>query len=50
MSDRTAETQRHRQAQADAEFMRSVLASSADCIKVLNLDGSLTFMSEVACG
>ncbi|MCJ2058733.1 PAS domain-containing protein [Methylobacterium sp. J-048] len=36
-----AETQR-----ADAEFMRGVLASSADCIKVLDLDANLTFMSE----
>lgn len=30
----------------DAEFMRSVLASSDDCIKVLDLDGNITFMSE----
>jgi len=30
----------------DAEFMRSVLASSDDCIKVLDLDGNLTFMSQ----
>ena len=30
----------------DAELMRSVLASSDDCIKVLDLDGNLTFMSE----
>lgn len=27
-------------------FMRSVLSASTDCIKVLNLDGELTFMSE----
>ena len=27
-------------------FMRSVLAASTDCIKVLDLDGNLTFMSE----
>ena len=31
---------------ADAEFLRSVLASSGDCIKVLDLDAKLTFMSE----
>lgn len=31
---------------ADAEFLRSVLASSADCIKVLDLDGNLAFMNE----
>ena len=31
---------------ADAQFMRSVLASSNDCIKVLDLDASLLFMSE----
>ncbi len=27
-------------------FMRSVLSASTDCIKVLNLDGELTFMSD----
>ena len=31
---------------ADPEFLRSVLAASADCIKVLDLDAKLTFMSE----
>ena len=30
----------------DARFMQSLLAASEDCIKVLNLDGSLAFMSE----
>ena len=30
----------------EAEFLRSVLASSSDCIKVLDLDGRLVFMSE----
>ncbi len=30
----------------DARFMRSLLAASDDCIKVLDLDGKLTFMSE----
>jgi PAS domain S-box-containing protein len=38
---RAAETQR-----ADAEFLRSVLASSGDCIKVLDLDANLEFMNE----
>ncbi|MGU3420710.1 PAS domain S-box protein [Methylobacterium sp. D54C] len=45
-SDRTQERNLATKEQADAEFMRSVLASSADCIKVLDLDGGLTFMSE----
>lgn len=31
---------------SDPTFVRSVLAASDDCIKVLGLDGSLTFMSE----
>ncbi|RZM04654.1 MAG: PAS domain S-box protein [Variovorax sp.] len=31
---------------ADSEFLRSVLASSNDCIKVLDLEARLTFMSE----
>ena len=31
---------------SDAEFLRSVLASSGDCIKVLDLDAKLVFMSE----
>lgn len=30
----------------DARFMQSLLAASEDCIKVLNLDGTLAFMSE----
>ncbi len=46
MSDRTEQRNTAVQQQADAEFMRSVLASSADCIKVLDFDGALTFMSE----
>ena len=32
--------------QSDANFLRSVLAASDDCIKVLDLDGNLSFMSE----
>ncbi|MDU7520891.1 MAG: PAS domain-containing protein [Roseomonas mucosa] len=36
-----------REALAESEaFLRSVLGSSADCIKVLDLDARLTFMSE----
>lgn len=31
---------------ADSEFLRSVLASSGDCIKVLDLDAKLMFMSD----
>lgn len=31
---------------ADAAFMRSILESSSDCIKVLSLDGSLLFMNK----
>ncbi|BCM85237.1 hypothetical protein mvi_36980 [Methylobacterium indicum] len=46
MSDRTEQRDAAAKHEADAEFMRGVLASSADCIKVLDLDGSLTFMSE----
>ncbi|MGU3422943.1 PAS domain S-box protein [Methylobacterium sp. D54C] len=45
-SDRTEQRETATKHQADAEFMRGVLASSADCIKVLDLDGGLTFMSE----
>jgi PAS domain S-box-containing protein len=46
LRDRTEQRNAAARQQADAEFMRSVLASSADCIKVLDLDGGLTFMSE----
>ena len=31
---------------SEAQFLRSVLASSGDCIKVLDLDGNLLFMNE----
>ncbi|WP_053078637.1 PAS domain-containing protein [Methylobacterium tarhaniae] len=44
-----ARTELMRSAAAAAEreaFLTSVLASSTDCIKVLDLDGRLTFMSE----
>jgi PAS domain S-box-containing protein len=35
-----------RQKTADAGFLRSVLAASGDCIKVLDLQGKLIFMTE----
>lgn len=34
------------QAKETASFLQSVLAASTDCIKVLELDGTLSFMSE----
>ena len=46
LRDRTAQRIAGAKQQADAAFMRSVLASSADCIKVLDLDARLTFMNE----
>ena len=44
--DRTEQRQAAEAQRADAEFLRSVLASSADCIKVLDLDAKLLFMSK----
>ena len=44
--DRTEQRLAAEKVRSDAEFLRSVLASSADCIKVLDLDAKLTFMSE----
>lgn len=38
-----ASLERH---QADSAFLRSILAASADCIKVLDLEGRLAYMSE----
>lgn len=46
LRDRTEQRLAEEKQRADAEFMRGVLASSADCIKVLDLDAKLTFMSE----
>ncbi|MCJ2117251.1 PAS domain-containing protein [Methylobacterium sp. J-001] len=46
LRDRTEQRLAAERQRADADFMRSVLASSADCIKVLDLDTKLTFMSE----
>jgi len=44
--DRTEQRRAAEAQRADAEFLRSVLASSGDCIKVLDLDAKLLFMSE----
>jgi len=46
LRDRTGQRQAAEAQRVDAEFLRSVLASSGDCIKVLDLDGNLVFMSE----
>ena len=46
LRDRTAQRLEAERQRADAEFLRSVLASSADCIKVLDLDAKLVVMSE----
>ena len=46
LRDRTEQRRAAEAQRADAEFLRSVLASSGDCIKVLDLEGRLTFMSE----
>ncbi|MCJ2109183.1 PAS domain-containing protein [Methylobacterium sp. E-041] len=46
LRDRTEQRDAAAKEQADAAFMRGVLASSADCIKVLDPDARLTFMNE----
>ena len=46
LRDRTEQRNAAEKQRADAEFLRSILASSEDCIKVLDLDASLAFMSE----
>jgi PAS domain S-box-containing protein len=46
LRDRTDQRQAAEAQRADAEFLRSVLASSGDCIKVLDLDAKLEFMNE----
>ncbi|MFD0936835.1 PAS domain-containing protein [Methylobacterium trifolii] len=46
LRDRTEQRLAAQRQHDDAEFMRSVLSASADCIKVLDLDARLTFMSE----
>ncbi len=46
LRDRTEQRRATEAQRADAEFLRSVLAASGDCIKVLDLEGRLAFMSE----
>jgi PAS domain S-box-containing protein len=46
LRDRTDQRQAAEAQRADAEFLHSVLASSGDCIKVLDLDAKLEFMNE----
>ena len=46
LRDRTEQRNAAAKEQADAAFMRGVLSSSADCIKVLDPDAKLTFMNE----
>jgi PAS domain S-box-containing protein len=46
LRDRTEQRLAAEAQRADAEFLRGVLASSADCIKVLDLEGRITFMTE----
>ncbi len=47
LRDRTEQHQAEEARAAEAAFLQSVLASSGDCVKVLDLDGKLTFMSKV---
>jgi PAS domain S-box-containing protein len=46
LRDRTEQHDAAAAHQADAEFLRGILSSSGDCIKVLDLDGNVVFMSE----
>ncbi|MCJ2066002.1 PAS domain-containing protein [Methylobacterium sp. J-088] len=46
LRDRTAQRLAAEQERASAAFTSSVLAASADCIKVLDLDANILFMSE----
>ena len=46
LRDRTDQRNVAAKGAADAAFMRSVLTSSADCIKVLDPDARLTYMNE----
>jgi len=46
LRDRTEQRLLAEQTRVDAEFLRGVLASSDDCIKVLDLDGDLLSMTE----
>ncbi len=46
LRDRTEQRLAAEKQRADAEFLNSILAASADCIKILDLDGRLEFMSD----
>jgi PAS domain S-box-containing protein len=46
LRDRTDQRRAAEAQRSDAEFLHSVLASSGDCIKVLDLDAKLEFMNE----
>jgi len=46
LRDRTAEREAMEVQRQDAEFLRSVLAASGDCIKVLDLEGRLIFINQ----
>ena len=46
LRDRTGERAQAEEQRRDAAFMRRVLGASDDCIKVLDLDGGISFMSE----
>ena len=46
LRDRTAQRLADEARDADAAFLSSVLASSGDCIKVLDLEGNLLFMNQ----
>jgi len=46
LRDRTEQRQAAEAQRVEAEFLRGVLASSGDCIKVLDLDARLVFMTE----
>lgn len=46
LRDRTQQRLDEERRRADTEFMEKVLYASDDCIKVLDLDGNLNFMSE----
>lgn len=46
LRDRTEQKIAAEESRADVAFLRGVLASSADCIKILDLDARLVFMSE----
>jgi PAS domain S-box-containing protein len=46
LRDRTEQRQVQERQRQDAEFLRSVLAASGDCIKVLDLEGKLVFIND----